>query len=304
MKSISTLLFNQAAKSLDCYYHFTEEEIKAFKQCLLEIYLDVAKVCEKYNLDIILSGGSALGAVRHKGFIPWDDDVDTIMLRKDYNKLIEVFDKELGDKYILSVPDKDGRSNVPHMEVLKKNTLLRRAYSNTKDNNKIRIDIFPAENAPSNKFLQYIVAGIADSLRMIIGCRNVFKSDEPLYKKTMMFNTKSKLLYYARYFAGVPFSIIPRRYLHLLFYKFTSNIKGDKYIVIPYGRRYYNGEIWKKNVFFPHQKGFFEGYEVNIPNDVHAHLTRLYGDYMEIPPENKREQHTAIEFSLDTTKNK
>ena len=75
------------------------------KQCLLEMYSDILRVCEKYNIRVMLGGGSALGAVRHGGFIPWDDDLDLIMPREDYNKFISVFDKELSDLYEITSPN-------------------------------------------------------------------------------------------------------------------------------------------------------------------------------------------------------
>mgnify|MGYP000934529859 FL=1 len=69
------------------------------------MYSDILRVCEKYNIRVMLGGGSALGAVRHGGFIPWDDDLDLIMPREDYNKFISVFDKELSDLYEITSPN-------------------------------------------------------------------------------------------------------------------------------------------------------------------------------------------------------
>ncbi|MGM9579929.1 MAG: LicD family protein, partial [Anaerovibrio sp.] len=72
------------------------------------MYCDIKAVCDKYNLTIVLGGGSALGAVRHKGFIPWDDDLDLNMPRKDYEKLLSVLEAELGKEYYFSAPHTKG----------------------------------------------------------------------------------------------------------------------------------------------------------------------------------------------------
>ena len=98
----TTDCLNDDVKRSDGFYELSDDERYKLKQCLMEIYQDITFICKKYNLTFMLGGGSALGAVRHKGFIPWDDDLDLMMSREDYNKLIKVFPKEVGDKYIIS----------------------------------------------------------------------------------------------------------------------------------------------------------------------------------------------------------
>ena len=104
-------------------YSFSESEKKELQRVLLSIYCDVAEVCKKYELKMLLGGGSCLGAVRHKGFIPWDDDIDLIMPRSDYNKLLEVFDKELGENYHLVDLYKTHSGQKGFAKIMKKNTI-------------------------------------------------------------------------------------------------------------------------------------------------------------------------------------
>ena len=81
------------------------ERLRQLQLCLLGIYKDVRHVCDKYEIPLYLMGGSALGAVRHKGFIPWDDDLDVAMTRRDYRRFCEVFEQELSQKYTLNAPN-------------------------------------------------------------------------------------------------------------------------------------------------------------------------------------------------------
>ena len=105
MKSYKQL-FNEWAQKTDLLHEMTDAERNAVQQHLLEMYKDIRSVCQRYNLIVVLGGGSCLGAIRHKGLIPWDDDLDLNMPRKDYNKLISLLrDGVLGDKYEFRYPD-------------------------------------------------------------------------------------------------------------------------------------------------------------------------------------------------------
>jgi lipopolysaccharide cholinephosphotransferase len=85
-----------------------------------------------------------------------------------------------------------------------------------------------------------------------------------------------------------------------LFDKLVISKDSNKYCGIPTGRKHYNGEILKKEVYLPTVKAQFEGMEVNVPNDVDSYLKNLYGDYMKLPPIEKRERHYVVEFDLNS----
>lgn len=145
---------------------FFEEEIrdgyyisgvmKRYWAAQMEILMDVAKVCEKYNIKWFADYGSLLGAARHGGFIPWDDDLDINMPRHDYEKFIAVMHEELGEFYPQS-------NNVDYsfLKIYKKDTIFKEVFNDMSCDG-IWIDIFPIEYAPNNKLVRQVKGVIAD----------------------------------------------------------------------------------------------------------------------------------------------
>ena len=122
MKSDSELM-NELAHKTNYLHEMTSSESSAMKRALLDIYRDVAKLCEKEGLTLMLSGGSCLGAIRHKGFIPWDDDLDVMMRRDDYEKLIRLCKEgRLGNKYEFDYPNRDTDAKTVFLKIYRKNS--------------------------------------------------------------------------------------------------------------------------------------------------------------------------------------
>jgi lipopolysaccharide cholinephosphotransferase len=294
---------NEIAKTEKVFYQISDIESNALKKCLLSMYQDILYVCDKYNLCIMLGGGSVLGAVRHQGFIPWDDDLDAMMPRKDYKVLIKIFDKELSDKYYISVPQYSEESEGLFMHIIKKNTLLQN-YTHMKDENTgVRIDIYPIENAPNNKLLRISMALISDFFRILILSRIFYVSRSNLFKELFLKSRKSKFYYHLRYLIGMFMSLYSKKCLYDNYDKFVSCSKGNKFCAIPTGRKMFHNEIYKRDVFFPTKKMKFENLMVEIPNKADDYLRILYGNYMLIPPPEERERHFYVNLSIDTTNN-
>lgn len=269
--------------------HIVEgEELLELQKVLLEIYLDVQRMCEKNHLTCMLLGGSALGAVRHKGFIPWDDDLDIGLPRQDYEKFKEIFKQELGEKYILNAPNYEGRPTNRFPKILKKNTRFLEVYDIDDDRACIKIDIFILDNVPNSKLLRNL-KGFFCTLLMFAGghvqsyeeakynCRKLNKRER--IGKLLSFHSSEK--WFDR------FDRVCR-----------CKDENSNDVGIPSGRKHYFGEILPRDTYLPASIGEFDGQRVYLPANTDLYLSNLYGNYMEIPPEEKREKHYIEEIKF------
>lgn len=295
-----TLKKNYASlKSSDSdLYELTDEDIKKMHKVLLEIYKDIYAVCEKYKLKMIAGGGTALGAVRHQGFIPWDDDMDFGFSRDDYEKFIKVFNKELGDKYDMLAPGyKDGASCFL-MRVFKKNTTLLNMIDEAAPySHGIYIDITPIDYVPVRKVKIKIKGMIADLLRIISYSVywNQYKSNS---LRRFMMGSEGKAYYQIRMVIGKIFSFHSAEKWFEIFDKFIRSPKSDK-VTVAAGRKKYRGEIFPAKVYFPPKKVKFEDTEVYVHHNTDYYLKRLYGDYMKIPDVEDREKHLCLKVDFE-----
>ena len=274
----------------------TSDELQRLKAEMLDCYMSVARVCAENDLTIMLGGGSALGAVRHKGFIPWDDDFDAIMPRKDFEKLKDIFEKELGEKYILNAPNYSEKASNRFPKILIKGTRFVEIGSNPNDdNNKIKIDIFILENVPNNIIKRYL-KGLWCTLIMYVCSRvETFEDKSSAFSQT---EAAASLKY--RKAVGKIFSYRNASEWRNTVDKACQYACETKLLGLPTGRKHYFGEILPKSSFLPVSYGEFEKRTVAIPGNYDKYLTNLYGDYMELPSEEKRENHSIVDIEFST----
>lgn len=297
MKSDTQILNELAAKSK--YLHvLTEKESDSLKQMLLIMYKDIAKVCDENGITFMLGGGSCLGAIRHQGYIPWDDDLDLMMMRKDYELLINLCRKgALGDKYEIDTPSKDKDCKNLYLKIYRKGTLNNELLNeNTPFPKGIFIDIFPMDSASSNKIAQKVHGFISDVLQFISTCVLYSEYPSSRYLEFVSGSEEALKRYKQRIAIGKLFGLISHKTWAYWFDKYNSSSRNTGYTTVPTGRKHYVGEIQPTKTFLPVKYASFEGMQCPIPADADAYLTALYLDYMQLPPENKRERHFVYQF--------
>ncbi|HEM6332915.1 TPA: LicD family protein [Streptococcus suis] len=298
--AFSTRKVLQKTPPIELIHELTDEELKALQGLFLEILKDLDSVCEKHNICYMAAGGTALGAIRHKGFIPWDDDIDIIMPREDLDRFIAIFDAELGDRYEMTAPNSKYQLESMISAIYRKNTYKASfgAY-NTPFPKGVHLDIFAIDAVPTNPILRRIKGTVALGLQYLGVSAIFYKFRNEEKKKFFYQSTVGRINYNLRCTAGFLTSFMPYEFLGNLFDKFVRSKKDTGLWAVPTDIGHYFGHIMPKEVYYPPVKAQFEDMMINIPHDVDAYLKNQYGDYMVIPPEADREKHYSIGFSLD-----
>ena len=278
-----------------------DQQIQRIQEICLNMYKDILAVCKKKNLTVILGGGSALGAVRHKGLIPWDDDIDLMMPRKDFNTFMDIFDSELGEKYYIACPHKRYSTQYNYIvKVIDKDTICEDLFEKRKlFHQGIAIDIGAIDYVPDASFLYHIKGWISIVLLFIINSNMMYHCKTKLSDTIFTQSSWMSIYYYSRLFIGLLSSLFPYYFWTSLFDNFIASSRQTSRMSIPSGRNHYFKETKPANVFLPPKEIVFEDTKGYIPNDVNEYLKGLYGEnYMVIPPEDKREKHICSKLKI------
>lgn len=265
---------------------YDQKTLDKLHEVELEIMDEFVKICDKHKLNYFLTGGTMLGAVRHKGFIPWDDDIDVGMTRKEYDLFIKYAKDELNDKYFLDCHETNPEYYLPFAKIKKNNTIFDEEASHNLNNHKgIFIDIIPFENVKKqDSFSQKIQA---------ILVRNI--TDTMFYKKKIrkLKNTRHPIL-------AAILSIIPDYQLMKIQKKLSTLNKDDnsEYMVALAGTYGYQKETMKRSIFLPTKKIKFESKEYLGMSNPDGYLSRIFGNYMELPPKEKRVNHMPLKIDF------
>lgn len=258
-------------------------DLRKLQLCQLDIALDIRDICERHGIPYFLIGGTLLGAVRHGGFIPWDDDLDIGFLRKDYEHFIKVCKDDLPDRLFLQTWDTDENYGFPFGKVMLRGTVFRQTvFGETKAHDMIFVDIFPYDNLAVNllrRKYQFILVAVMGKLLLYKQGYDIGKeSDHKLLHKVL----KSSSHLFSK-------DILKR----IIQYAQTmSNVEKTEKVISFYDA--VCDREWMDIAGASIEKMIFEGYEFNVPVGWDQLLKNTYGDYMQLPPESERNgKHTA-----------
>lgn len=242
-------------------------DLKAVWKIELEILSEIDKICKKYNLTYFVSSGTLLGSIRHKGFIPWDDDIDLVMFRNDYNKFLKVVFKELDENFFCQsgYNDKGFYGGLLHIRKNNTTAIQMKHFPNLKYHQGIFVDIFPLDGVFENPFLNKLQYFSKKFLNAIMHEKNTLVK-EPITLKRVIFK---------------PFSLLPQKLLFRTFEKICSIKKAEKARFVDtvsyFGSTVKReSNIYREKIYLP-----FENITVPVPIDYDKLLKIEYGiDYM------------------------
>ena len=268
-------------------FEYTDESIRRIQLIELEMLKEVDLLCRRNNINYIIDSGTLLGAVRHGGFIPWDDDIDIRMLRDDYDKFCKLCKYQLDKKYFLQTHETDEGYRWRYARILKRDTIfLRKDHEELKSKNGIFIDIFPSDNLPDG----YFELKFCTSLSWL--CRKMLYSEVGRVHASGVLNR-----------LGFAFlDSFPKKWAHKLFDYIVTKSKGlntQKVRCFAWGSK--DETIGLKKEWIENTCDIkFEGIVVKAPINYHEVLVHYYGEnYMTPPPKEKQKPgHIATYISF------
>lgn len=252
--------------------------VRELQQITLVMLKDIDKVCAEYDIPYYLGEGTMLGAVRHQGFIPWDDDIDLLMMRDDYERFLQIAPTAMGDKYEIQHYTTMENCWTPLLKVrlITDNPKFRQSHiAHVTPNNGPMIDIFPLDNVPRlSSFGQTMQGTMA----------RIWRGTLSQKMKTAEADTfAKKVLRLASHFVSRDFLF---RRINKNYVKYNS--PDNEYIVCLASYYKVQKETFPKAAFGEPVRVPFEDGMFPVPQDTDLILTTIYGDYMTPPPPEKR----------------
>ena len=268
-------------------------DLRKLQLVQLSLLREVDRICRAHGIRYYLVAGTLLGAVRHAGFIPWDDDLDIKMPYRDYLRFCEICKTELDpEKYFLQNLDNDPQHLYIFAKFRRKNTLcVRKGQEHMGFHHGIYIDIFPSYPIPSTKVAFYLFTFTVARLKTIMWSPIGAKSEKRFLMKLLY-----KLL-----------SFIPKEIPKRIIFNMISRCKGDLELYLG-SPTLIKARIFRKRLRYLNEQGNpikvvraiqpsgvveleFEGFKFFAQENYDYFLTFLFGDYMKLPPEDKRVGH-------------
>ncbi len=268
-----------------------KELLRKVQLTQLEIAKEIRRVCEENDIRYFLADGSFLGAVRHGGFIPWDDDMDLGMLRSDYEKFCRIAPDKLRPEYCLQTWYTEPNYGLPFGKVMKRGTVyLENKKSRRLQENGFYVDIFPYDYVPKDLVERQ---SLAKRLLSIYRVKLMKCGYQPWNEESgIVWKKRIGYLYYQLKSLFVSQEDLARGYDVLAVSLHDSEVVCEQ-SALP--RPDYYQRAWVEEL----ADYTFEGETFKGPRDYDNYLTALYGNYMELPPEDQREnRHQIVEVNF------
>ena len=265
---------------------YDDETLKHIHDVELMILKDFIEFCEDNNLNYFMYAGSLLGTIRHNGFIPWDDDLDVCMLRDEFEKFKKIFSSN--EKYDLLSTESHGDYPYLFAKLNLKDTRFEEKWASQLDFQiGFNIDIFVLDDLSDNKYSRFYQLKKAFLYNRLLIMSKIRLDDLPFASKVI-----SHSMYYILNLFRLNPSKLNKRCLNFLG-KYRDVNAENVFDISAMASEY--PLIYDKNDFRDVTEAKFEDIYVNVPKNYDKILTELYGDYMQLPPEDKRYNH-PIDF--------
>ena len=279
------------------FKEYDDFTLKRIQEVELEILKDFMDICDRHGLDYFGIAGTGIGALRHHGFIPWDDDIDVAMPRDDFEKLLPLVEKEMGDKYLIMNAERYPNYPLMTTRITMRGTKFKEeALKNIDAPLGIFLDLYPLDKVSDNPKEARRQARDAWFWSKILILRSI------PFPMLGFSGWKAKIIHAICGLAHLVLSIlhVPKTWIYKKAYEaetrsnhYTKTKNLDFFCdTTPYMNLYAVKDI------YPLRKLPFEDVELNFPHNLHNNLTGMYGDYMQLPPEEKRKNHYPYELEF------
>lgn len=267
--------------------YLVSAEMKKVWAIEMDLLREFISLCEQHHLQYWVDGGTLLGTIRHKGFIPWDDDLDVWMPREDYDKLLQIRPEEIPTPYFLQTPLNDEDYYCPFARLRNSNTTGILISKNNRCNNGIYIDIVPGDGLSKIRIIQKLRA-VRIQANNIAATAYVFNVNPNILTRSI-----HKILHWPifRYDPRRVFQKI-NRISSRIPWREAEQVGDVAFSFYPYDRLYHSKKYFETTIQKP-----FEHMMVNVPGGYDGLLSDLYGDYMTFPP--AESQGTQHHFTFD-----
>lgn len=280
---------------------YNKQELRELQKVEVDILKEFIRVCDELQLDYTLEGGTLLGCIRHKGFIPWDDDIDVAMTRKDYEKFLEKGSKIIDSRYFIQNYKTDPEFAWAYTKIGDNNTtFIETIFKDRKMNHGVFIDVFPYDGYnPEKKFdnfyrkIKRILLNIQVAKYRYDPEKNKsLKKRLKTFIKNCSFTIISNIIYGNKNLNEL--ISIQDKMAQKYSYEKSKFVSNQTDPVNIYNKKYFSKTVDEHKVLKE-----FEGMNVKVRKNYDEYLKIVYGDYMKLPPEEKRVPgHEVVKFDL------